>query len=129
MGLEPYVLAPTLLMVVAQRLLKKNCKHCMVEEDIEPLWRPQFGLDKSETFYRGAGCDECNGMGLSGRVGVYEVLAASQRIASAIVGGVEEHEIEKIAIEEGMTTLTENALGLARGGTISLSQVYEISSD
>ncbi|MCG8434235.1 MAG: GspE/PulE family protein, partial [Gammaproteobacteria bacterium] len=63
MGIEPYVLSSTLLAVVAQRLVRKNCEHCLTEEKIDTSVREELGIDASEVFYKGAGCELCGNTG------------------------------------------------------------------
>ncbi len=129
MGVESYLVGPTLLCVIAQRLLRSTCQNCLAEDDIDPVWRQQLQVSQGEFFYRGKGCGQCGGRGFSGRIGVYEFLNISERIASAITEGKDESEIQRLANKEGMSTLAENALSLAREGSISISQVYSILSE
>ncbi len=129
MGVEPYILGPTLLSVVAQRLLRRNCADCSTLDVVEEGMLRQLNLAPEDKFLMGKGCETCHGTGQKGRVGVYEVLAVSYAIKEAIVNGKSEAEVLEIAIEEGMTTLYSNALELAQAGTINLAQAYAIASD
>ena len=77
MGVEPYLLSSTLLGVMAQRLVRLNCPHCLVEEKVDDLARRSLNLAPNEKFYRGKGCEACNQMGYRGRVTVCELLAVT----------------------------------------------------
>lgn len=129
MGAEPYILAPTLLCIVAQRLLKKICTRCATQDDVEAAIRRELNLDVDEVFYRGRGCDHCNNTGRKGRIGTYEVLSLSHELREAIVDGKSEADLMEIALQVGMSPLLDNAIALARSGTINLDEVYAIATD
>ncbi|MDA0977207.1 MAG: ATPase, T2SS/T4P/T4SS family [Proteobacteria bacterium] len=129
MDIENYILAPTLLCVVAQRLLRKNCEHCVAQEEVDPGMLKHMGLDPGEVFYRGTGCDKCEGLGLKGRVGVYEVLNASARFREGVSNSIGEAALYEIARQDGMSSLMENALALAREKKIDIAQVFGIATD
>ncbi|WP_197479755.1 GspE/PulE family protein, partial [Oleiphilus sp. HI0132] len=79
-GVQAYLLNATLLAVLAQRLVKRNCPHCLEEEQVSPIVRKALGLSEDEVFYQGAGCDNCHMTGHKGRVAVYELLTLSPDI-------------------------------------------------
>lgn len=126
MGIEPYLLNSTLLAVLAQRLVRKNCPHCITEEPVNESIRESLGVSDDETFYHSTGCQHCNHTGFINRAAVYELLTISQDISKLISSNVTADEINQKAIEKGMTPLTHNALQLARDGTISLQEVYRV---
>ena len=128
MGIEPYLLGTTLLGVMAQRLIRLNCPHCVADEAVEPHVRRILELSDDEKFRRGAGCYECNYSGYKGRTTVVELLVVSSEIADLIVKGRPAQEIEQLSIQQGMRTLVQNALGIARDGRTSLEEVYALSS-
>lgn len=128
MGIEPYLLGTTLLGVMAQRLIRLNCTHCSDDEVVEPFVRRTLGLGDHEKFRRGGGCIECNYSGYKGRSTVVELLVAGNEISDMIVKGRSAQEIEKVAIEQGMRTLVQNALELARSGRTSIEEVYALST-
>lgn len=125
-GIEPYLLNTSLLAVLAQRLVRCNCPQCTAPEDIDPSVREALGVSKSEEFFRGQGCDYCRNTGYIGRRAVYELLEVTPNLRAAIAPGVPSDYIEKIALEEGMVALTEQALSLARQKTTSLEEVYRV---
>ncbi len=126
MGIEPYLLSATMLGGMAQRLIRLNCKHCArpVRADADIL--EELGLAADETFYQGEGCPSCNNSGYHGRVAVCELLPVTNRIRRLITAGVDAQTIKQAAVDEGMVTLTEHALQLARQGKTSLEEVYAI---
>jgi len=126
MGLEAYLLKDTLLGVLAQRLVRKNCTHCLEEEQIEDYVIKALGITQSEKFYKGRGCDECNNTGYSGRMAVYELLTISDDMRHIITDKVSANDIHHQAMKDGMVPLTENALNIARDKKTSLSEVYRI---
>lgn len=105
-GIAPYLLNASLLGVLAQRLVRRNCPECLQPEQVPDHVRPAFGLSADEVFYVGCGCDHCHGKGFAGRI------AAQQ--------------IEQQAIADGMRPLTQSALALARDRLISLAEVYRV---
>ena len=125
-GVEAYLLNATLLGVLAQRLVKRNCPHCLIQEEVSPLVRQALGISDGEIFYKGAGCDQCHGTGHNGRVAVYELLTLSPEVRELIKPKVSTSDIEKVAVEHGMTRLTEHALYLARQQQTSLAEVYRV---
>jgi type IV pilus assembly protein PilB len=126
MGVEPYLLSATLLGVLAQRLVRRNCPHCVVEETVEPAIRKFLGVKDDEVFYRASGCDKCNQTGYSGRMAVYELFRATPELRDCIQTGVTAGEIQEQALKGGMMPLTQNALAQARQRKISLAEAYRV---
>jgi type IV pilus assembly protein PilB len=129
MGIESYLLTGCLLGVLAQRLVRRNCHHCLAIEPVEPLVREALQVSADELFYRSTGCEHCNQTGVSGRMAVYELLEINEKIRSCINPTVTAMEIHERAVESGMLSLTENALQRARAKEISLAEVYRVRLD
>ncbi|OGT20433.1 MAG: hypothetical protein A2V90_08980 [Gammaproteobacteria bacterium RBG_16_57_12] len=129
MGVEPYLLATTLLGVLAQRLVRVNCTHCLVEEQVDPVVRQQLGIASEERFHVGKGCPACNYSGYHGRTIVYELLPVTREIANLVRRSPDAQDIKQCAITQGMNTLTHNALTLARQGRTSIEEVYATRLD
>jgi len=129
MGIEPYLLSTTMLGSMAQRLVRLNCPHCSVESNDEAEVRMELGVAEDEVFYRGAGCPSCSNTGYHGRLAVCELLPVTYKIRKLISDGADSQQIKQAAIDEGMVTLTEHALKLARQGRTSLEEVYAIRLD
>jgi len=126
MGIEPYLLSATLLGVLAQRLVRCNCPHCIDEEPVDAAVRRTLEVGEDEVFYRGQGCDYCNHTGYKGRMAVYELLVATQAVRTLIKEGISKDELKALAFKEGMVTLTSNALQQARQRKTSLAEVYRV---
>jgi type IV pilus assembly protein PilB len=126
MGMEAYLLSATLLGVLAQRLVRRNCPHCVTEETVEPVVRKFLGVEDDEVFYRGGGCDKCNQTGFSGRLAVYELLRATPELRDRIQEGITSDELHEQALKDGMMPLTQNALAQARQRKIALAEAYRV---
>jgi type IV pilus assembly protein PilB len=124
MDVEPYLLSSTLLGSMAQRLLRLNCKHCLEDDPAAASLRKRLGVGEDEVFKRGAGCPACNNTGYKGRMAVVELLPVTEEIRSLIAKGADAKQIRDTARKQGMHTLTQNALELARQGLTTLEEVY-----
>jgi type IV pilus assembly protein PilB len=129
MGIEPFLLTGCLLGVLAQRLVKRNCPHCLEIEPVNPLVRKALHIADDEVFFHSVGCEQCNHSGIAGRLAVYEILRISDNIRKLIHKNASDMEIEALAISNGMLPLTENALTKARNKDISLAEVYRVRLD
>jgi len=129
MGIESYLLNGCLLGVLAQRLVKKNCPHCLKKEPVDTLVRKTLGIAEDEVFYRSTGCDHCNNTGVTGRIAVYELLEMTDIIRKKVHATISSVDIAELAISAGMVALTENALARARAKDISLAEVYRVRLD
>lgn len=125
-GIQSYLLNSTLLAVLAQRLVKRNCTHCLEQETISDTVRRALSISDTEHFYKGKGCDSCHGTGYSGRLAAYELLEITPEIRDLIHPKVNATEIEEAAIHGGMKPLTAHALTLARKKLTSLEEVYRV---
>ncbi|WP_455204063.1 GspE/PulE family protein [Kaarinaea lacus] len=126
MGVEPYLINDTLLGVLAQRLVRVNCPHCLQQEKVEATVYEALGLNDEEVFYKGKGCEQCRGTGYHGRMAVYELLVMNPALRQLLSKRVGADDIEQAARSEGMTPLTQNALEAARQKKTSLAEVYRV---
>ncbi len=126
MGVEPYLLNGCLLGVLAQRLVKKNCSHCLTIEPVDKRIRKSLNIHLEDVYYHGIGCEFCNHTGISGRLAVYELLHVNDEIRDIIRSDVTTTEIHQKGLKIGMTPLTMNALLRAKNKEISLAEVYRI---
>lgn len=126
MGIEDYLISGTLIGVLAQRLVRRNCHHCIAEETVGAWEREALGLTSDEIFYKGKGCHICHNTGYSGRLAVYELMVLTPELRNMIISGTSVDALETEAIASGMTPLTTHALSKAREGTISVAEVYRI---
>ncbi len=126
MGIEPYLVASSVLGVLAQRLVRRNCPDCLEVEQVDPSVRRALDVPLEETFYKGRGCEACHFTGYKGRFAVYELLEVSESIRDEILRGVSAGAIRNVATAEGMTLLTTHALEQARQKKTSLIEVYRV---
>ncbi len=146
MGVEPFMVSGALLGVLAQRLMRKVCTECRVayHPPREELLRFGFSVSNTEqvTFYKantllpdeintarsqGNLCPKCSGSGYKGRVGVYEVMRNSERIATLVNEGATTDRIKDCAVEEGMVTLLAYSLNLVQEGYTTLEEVERVT--
>jgi type IV pilus assembly protein PilB len=129
LDVPPFLLKSTLLAVLAQRLGRRTCKHCKVPEPVDPHVREVLGVGIDEVFYIGKGCPKCEGRGVKGRIGIYELLHVTPEIARLIEPGADANAIHDLAVQQGMISITKNAIALARAGTISLQEAFSVRVD
>ncbi|WP_223670742.1 GspE/PulE family protein [Kangiella shandongensis] len=129
MGVEPYLLKDALVGVLAQRLVKKNCPHCLEEEQVPASIRQEIQAYKKDIFYKGAGCAECFNTGIAGRRSVYELLTITPDISREINETLDIEKLTQEAGKQGMIRLADMALELARNKEISAFEVYKIRAN
>ncbi len=131
MGVEPFLIASSLLGVVSQRLLRSICSECKEEytPDIESLKRLGIAdiiTDGSQRFYRGAGCSRCKHSGYKGRVGVFELMPMSDEIRNLILQRAPSHLIRAAAKEAGMVTMREDGVKKILLGLTTLEESIRV---
>jgi len=129
LGVESFLLRASLLAVMSQRLVRLNCVHCSDVEAVPPHLREVFQLDPEETFRSGRGCPRCNGSGVFRRTAVYELLRVTPAQRRLIVPGADADRIHEQALQDGMTSITQAALAMARTGRISLAEAFRVRSE
>src|SRR5215468_4221309 len=127
MGIEPFLVATSVHMIVAQRLVRRVCKDCIEEVEVPPQTLIDAGFTpqevKSIKISKGKGCPTCNGTGYKGRCGLYEVMEVDDEIRELILLGASAVELKKKAIEQGMITLRRSGLTKVMEGTTTLEEV------
>ncbi|MBL8695981.1 MAG: Flp pilus assembly complex ATPase component TadA [Planctomycetes bacterium] len=129
MGIEPYLVASAVKLVVAQRLVKKICENC--KEEVSVTEAEKTDADRStlaaiERMFRGKGCDACNNSGYKGRMPIFEVMSIKSRdMRRAITEGGTEVQVQQIAKREGLRTLADEALDLVNQGVTSLEEALQ----
>ncbi|MFZ6771806.1 GspE/PulE family protein [Undibacterium sp. SXout7W] len=123
-GIAPYMIRSAVIGVLAQRLVRKNCPDCLIEEEISPIMRENLELDANEKFYRGCGCKSCHQTGFKGRLAIYELLVMNDALRAQVKMGVANDEYRHLALSNGMTSLAVNGVEQARSGKISIAEVY-----
>lgn len=126
MGIEPYMIAPSLLLVVAQRLIRKLCPDC--KEAVEPT-ADQIKVTKvkADLIYKSKGCAKCNQLGYRGRTCITEVLPATDAIRELVNQRAPFQKIRDVARSEGMQTLYESAIKKVEAGITSLEEAISIT--
>ncbi len=127
MGIEPFLVATSVNLIQAQRLIRRVCKDCRREHATPPeaLMEVGFTADEAQTLktFKGKGCSTCNNTGYKGRIGLYEVMEVNDEIRELILIGASALELRKKAIEDGMITLRESGLHKIRAGLTTLEEV------
>lgn len=127
MGIEPFLVASSVLLIVAQRLIRKICPECKEEYKVplEALIDIGFSEDQAQdvTIYKGRGCPMCGNTGYKGRVGLFEVLEVTDNIRELILVGASALEIRRKAMEEGMINLRVSGLEKLRLGMTTIEEV------
>lgn len=133
MKVEPFLIASTVNIAIAQRLVRTICPDCKEKKKYPIATLELFGsalpegtLKDTDAFYTGKGCDACTGSGYKGRVGIYEVLEVSEAIREAIIKHLDASEIKKIAMHEGMVTMLEDGLRKAKSGLTTIEEVLRV---
>jgi type IV pilus assembly protein PilB len=127
MGIEPFLVASSLNLVCAQRLVRRICKNCSEPHPTpaQALLQAGFSPEDSKTVVpnRGKGCDKCNNTGFKGRVGLYEVMDVTEELRELILVGASALELRKKAIDEGMITLRSSGLRKVKDGVTTVDEV------
>jgi type II secretion system protein E len=131
MGIEPYLVASSLEVVVAQRLVRVICKECKQEvpESETKLIRDEFGDLVPPVLYRGAGCRNCQGTGYRGRQGIFEMMSISNEVRSMILERAPSHHLRQVAIREGMISLRTDGWRIVRDGRTTVDEVMRNTKD
>ena len=131
MGVEPYLVASSLEMVLAQRLVRLICPHCeelVPEGEVESL-RAEVGEGVPEVLHRGRGCRRCQGSGYLGRTGIFETMAVDEVIRSMVLERASGGVIRKQAASRGMRCLREDGWRLVRAGKTTVGEVLRVTKD
>ena len=139
-GVKPETVAPAMTMAMGQRLLRRLCEHCKkkvsleaadmekVEKGVSPI-RERFKLSdvgSSTVFYGPTGCEECNGIGYKGRIGVYEVFEVTRAMSDLILKEASVDEIRDLAISEGMVTMLQDGYLKLIEGITSIDEIHRV---
>lgn len=129
MGIQPYLVASSVMGVISQRLIKQICPNCAKEYTAGSRELELLGFGSSETvmLYSGRGCAMCNGMGYRGRIGVYEIMTLTSKHKELIARNCSETELRQVAIANGMRTLRENARKFVLEGKTTIEEMVRIS--
>jgi|MudIll2142460700_1097286.scaffolds.fasta_scaffold15868_3 general secretion pathway protein E len=126
MGVENYLVASTLICVMAQRLVRRICQHCKVKQDVSEDVLRKFNSSVKEVW-AGSGCEYCSGTGYRGRVGIFEVLPVGEDIRELIMARATVKEIKDKAIALGMRTLREDGIEKVKKGMTTIGEVLRVT--
>jgi type IV pilus assembly protein PilB len=152
MGVPSFLIASTVNLIIAQRLVRKICPNCIqsfkldkatiaeigkqlnVDEIITTMQKEKvISEDKSDLetllFYRGKGCKLCNNTGYKGRIGIYETLEVTPEISELILKKASANELKKQAIKQGMITIVEDGFIKAKNGITTIEEVLRVTKD
>jgi type IV pilus assembly protein PilB len=131
MGIEPFLVSASLILIAAQRLARKICPECKEEEKFPVSALTQMGFDeeeaKSATCYKGKGCSVCNGSGYKGRIALYEVLPIGPEIKEMVLEGASPDELKKTGVRLGMKTLRMSGLTKVTEGVTTVEEVLRVT--
>ena len=127
MGIEPFLVASSVNLICAQRLVRRLCKFCKTEHPLPPQGFIDVGMPEEDaetaTAFRPVGCDKCNNTGYKGRVGLYEVMEITEELRELILVGASGLELRRKAVEEGMITLRGSGLLKVKLGVTTIEEV------
>lgn len=138
MGVKPFLLSPALNAIIGQRLVRRICNECKEEAQLEPevLERVKKSLNEMPEkvdlnnlkFYKGKGCEKCNGIGYKGRIGIYEVMIMNKEIEELILSGeVSEYKMKEVAVKNGMVTMVQDGFLKAIEGITTVEEVLRVA--
>lgn len=131
MGAEDFLLASTVNVVLAQRLVRKICTSCTVkyspEKGVVDKLSKELGVSlEKQKFYKGKGCTKCSNKGYLGRIGIFEVLGVTEKIRTLITQKPSSDEIQKQAVADGMVTMLEDGLNKVSSGLTTIEEVVRV---
>jgi type II secretory ATPase GspE/PulE/Tfp pilus assembly ATPase PilB-like protein len=131
MGLERYLLASTLNLIIAQRLVRRICEKCKEPEELSEKVIRSLDISPEEagdiTFYKGKGCTACGGSGYSGRLPVFEFLVLDNDIREAIVAEASESDIRKMARSKGYGGIKVSGVSKIKQGLTTAEEILRVS--
>jgi type IV pilus assembly protein PilB len=136
MGVEPFLVASSLVLTAAQRLCRRICPYCKEETEIPMSVLERVGVAKADLtklggkkFLRGKGCAKCNNTGYYGRMGTLEVFLIDDAIRDMIIKCAPANQLKEYAVKHGMATLRDNALKKFINGDTTLEEVLRITTE
>ncbi|MBI4363555.1 MAG: type II/IV secretion system protein [Candidatus Doudnabacteria bacterium] len=142
LGVKPFVLAPAINAVIAQRLVRKICTECKKSYELSPQLRARVEMILSSIpknsgaavpqelkFYHSVGCQACRGLGYKGRIGVYELFTINDEIEKLILKGATHTEVKASAIASGMITMAQDGILKALAGITDVEEVFRVTEE
>lgn len=131
MGIAPFIVASTINLIVAQRLVGRICENCKAPVEVDDKTLINLGVEESELseykIFKGRGCAACNGMGIKGRSAIFELMRMNEAMKEAIIKGASAQDLRVLAKKQGMRTLRRSALLKLKRGITSIEEVLNSS--
>ena len=131
MGIEPFLVSASVLLILAQRLCRQICKDCKEEEKVPIPAIMNLGFSEQEArsikCYKGKGCNICNDTGYKGRIALYEVMPVRDEVKELILEGASANEIKNTAVRLGMRTLRMSGIGKIKEGVTTIEEVLRVT--
>jgi type II secretion system protein E len=131
MGIEPFLVASSVEAIMAQRLVRTICPHCKAEQKVERDYLLKIGFPEEEIatthFMRGAGCEECRGLGYQGRLAIYELLVLNEAMRPLILNRSSSTTIAQKAMDQGMRTLRTDGWTKVKNGITTIEEVLRVT--
>jgi type IV pilus assembly protein PilB len=133
MGIEPFLISSAVILILAQRLIRKICMDCREPIKVHPQLLIDLGVSpdevKSLTIYKGKGCPICNNTGYKGRLGLYEVMPMKEEIKELVLSRASTSEVKKEAMRLGMKTLRQSGTLKIKNGLTTIEEVLRSTID
>ena len=133
MGVEPFLIASAVILILAQRLIRKICNECKEQIQVHPQLLIDLGIPPDEVkafpVFKGKGCPICSNTGYKGRLGLYEVMSMKEEIKELILSRASTSEIKKEAIRLGMKTLRQSGIHKIRAGATTIDEVLRATME
>ena len=129
MGVEPFLIASSLLGVLAQRLVRRICPECKEPFKLGESALAELGLSKDQVLWKGRGCDACMQSGFRGRTGIFELLVMDNEVRHLLTSGADSVTIKEAAVKRGMTTLFGDGLQKVKAGATTLNEVLRVTQE
>ena len=131
MGAQDYLLASTILGILAQRLVRVICPHCREQQPVEESFLEEIGfpLTDETAVFEGKGCGECGQTGYSGRLGIFELMLMTEEVRRLVLTNADATQLRKTAIQDGMISLRVDGFKKVQQGVTTLSEVLRVTQD
>jgi type IV pilus assembly protein PilB len=131
MGVEPFLVASSVNLIMAQRLARVVCSNCRAPVELPPQALIDIGVPREEigsfACFQGVGCTQCNGTGYRGRIALYEVMPMSEELRELVLNGASASEIKRSAVSLGMRTLRRSGIGKLKEGVTTVGEVVRVT--
>jgi type IV pilus assembly protein PilB len=128
MGVEPFMVASSVIGAVSQRLVRRICPNCRARYQPSDAELAFAGFQDNEVeLYAGKGCDKCNHTGYRGRLAIHELLTVTPSIQKMILGSPSNDELRQVALREGMISLKEDGIDKVRQGLTTIKEIMRVA--